>query len=164
MKTALSLQTGTSLRLGVCLLLGMIFLTGCTPARNTHGNLVSDVRYNQVQPYATTRYELRQIWGPPTAVAPFTGGDTWYYIGQKSEVMGIFKEEITDRRVIRVDFDAAGTVTQIAELDPGAGQDIDPVGRQTPTAGKEFTILQQLVGNLGRFNKAKDGTAGSGAP
>ena len=162
MKTALGLQMTSALRLGIFLLLGAIFLTGCTPARNTHGNLVSDVRYNQVHPYETTRYELRQIWGPPTAVAPFTGGDTWYYIGQKSEVMGIFKEEITDRRVIRVDFDTAGTVTQIAELDPGAGQDIDPVNRRTPTAGREFTILQQLVGNLGRFNKAR--TAGSGGP
>lgn len=146
----------------MALLLGLVFLSGCTPARNTHGNLVSDIRYNQVRPYETTRYELRQIWGPPTAVAPFTGGDTWYYIGQKSEVMGIFKEEITDRRIIRVDFDDAGTVVQLAELDPEAGQEVDPVNRQTPTAGKEFTILQQLVGNLGRFNKSR--TAGSGGP
>lgn len=162
MKAVPGLQMICSWRPVLALLLGLVFLAGCTPARNTHGNLVSDIRYNQVRPYETTRYELRQIWGPPTAVAPFTGGDTWYYIGQKSEVMGIFKEEITDRRIIRVDFDDAGTVVQLAELDPEAGQEVDPVNRQTPTAGKEFTILQQLVGNLGRFNKSR--TAGSGGP
>ncbi len=142
------------------LLFCALLLPACTPARNTHGNLISDVRFAQVRPYETTRYELRQIWGPPTVVAPFSGGETWYYIGQQTEVMGIFKKEVVENRIIRVDFDTMETVIEVAELDPEQAVEITPVSRRTPTAGKEFTVLQQLVGNLGRFNPPR--TAGSG--
>ena len=31
------------------------------------------------------------------------------------------------------------------------GQDITPVGRETPTEGTELTLMQQLFGNLGRL-------------
>jgi len=140
----------------------VVLTTACTPNENTRGNLISDLRYSQATPHETTRYELRQIWGPPTAVAPFSEGDTWYYIGQKTEAMGIFKKEIVDSKIVRVDFDAAGTVMHITQLDPETVADIKPNKRKTPTAGKEFTILQQLVGNLGKFNNAGRTAGGSG--
>ena len=31
-------------------------------------------------------------------------------------------------------------------------RDIDPVGRITPTEGRDLTLLQQLFGNIGRFS------------
>jgi hypothetical protein len=33
------------------------------------------------------------------------------------------------------------------------GQEIDPVERKTPTHGNKMTVLEQIVGNLGRFRK-----------
>ena len=131
-----------------------LLFSACTPVENTRGNLISDTRLQKIVPNETTRYELRQIWGPPSAVAPFSDGERWYYIGQKTEVMGIFKKETVDRKVIRVDFDDAGIVKQIAPIDVSEAKDIDPNQRKTSTAGKEFTVIQQFVGNLGRFNAA----------
>ena len=40
------------------------------------------------------------------------------------------------------------------KVDPKLAQNVDIVTRKTPTAGKEFTAVQQFVGNLGKFNKA----------
>ena len=131
---------------------GALAFSGCTPVENTRGNLISETRFEQIHPLETTRYELRQIWGPPSAVSPFSDGDRWYYIGQRTEVMGIFNKETVERKVIRVDFDKGGIVQNIEYLDVTNVADIKPVSRKTPTAGKEFTVLQQLVGNLGRFN------------
>ena len=31
-------------------------------------------------------------------------------------------------------------------------QDVDPVDRETPTEGRDLTLLQQLFGNIGKFS------------
>ncbi|BAE51153.1 hypothetical protein amb2349 [Paramagnetospirillum magneticum AMB-1] len=54
-------------------------------------------------------------------------------------------------------FDRAGTVRAIDNRGLEDGKDVVPAGRETPTAGKELTILQQLMGNVGRFSKPMQG-------
>lgn len=135
-----------------------LILSGCTAAVNTRGNLVPDSKIAQIQPNISTQYDVNSILGPPTLTSPFETEKTWYYSGHQAETMGIFKHEITRQRTVRIDFDDTGVVTDIAELDPEEAQDINFSNRETATAGKEFTFLQQLVGNIGRFNAA--GAAG----
>jgi outer membrane protein assembly factor BamE (lipoprotein component of BamABCDE complex) len=53
--------------------------------------------------------------------------------------------------VIYIAFDAADRVESIGTLDLDDGKKIVFVDRTTPTAGQRITILQQLIGNLGRF-------------
>ncbi len=137
--------------------IGLLMLSACSPLKTTHGNLISDTRFAQVQTEQTTRYELRQMWGPPSAVAPFSGGDRWYYIGQKTETMGVFKQETVEQKIIQVDFDKGGTVMRVEKLDASAMTEVEPSKRKTSTAGKDFTILQQFIGNLGRFNTSQVG-------
>jgi hypothetical protein len=36
-------------------------------------------------------------------------------------------------------------------------EDVPYVREKTPTSGQEMTVLQQFVGNLGRFNKQGEG-------
>ena len=60
--------------------------------------------------------------------------------------------------MIRVKFDSSNndTVTEVAEIDPKQGKDVNLVSRTTPAAGKEFTAVQQFIGNLGRYNGNAD--------
>jgi hypothetical protein len=44
----------------------------------------------------------------------------------------------------------------VEQLDASAGQDVDPVARITPTSGHDLTVLEQVMGNVGRFNKPDD--------
>lgn len=128
-------------------------LAACTPIVATHGNLVSKARYDQIVPLTSTRADVMQSWGPPTTVSPFDP-DTWYYIGETTSQQGIFEADLDKRQMIKVTFDPANgdTVLALSMVSPDQARAIDPVSRRTPTAGREFTVLQQFVGNLGKFN------------
>jgi outer membrane protein assembly factor BamE (lipoprotein component of BamABCDE complex) len=62
---------------------------------------------------------------------------------------------VVERRVLIVRFDQAGVVREIKKLDETNGQDVEMVDRSTPTAGREMTFFEQMLGNVGRFS-AKD--------
>ena len=49
-----------------------------------------------------------------------------------------------------------GVVRDFASLGLEDGRIIELVERKTPTAGNEITFLQQLFGNLGRFEGSSD--------
>ena len=58
-------------------------------------------------------------------------------------------------------FNKQGIVQKVEHLDKQDGRELQIVDRKTPTRGKELTILEQLLGNIGRFGggAADDGTA-----
>lgn len=123
----------------------------CTPTVATRGNMVSEIKLAEIEPQVSTRADVERTWGPPTTVAPFND-KVWYYIGETTKQQGIFEAEVERRQTIKVAFDDNGTVTEIAAIDPKLAKDIEPVDRKTPTAGKEYTALQQMIGNIGKFN------------
>jgi len=53
-----------------------------------------------------------------------------------------------------VRFDDKGVVSSIEALGLEDGRNVELVERATPTAGNEMTILEQVLGNMGKFNKA----------
>lgn len=142
-----------------------LLLTACTPTVNMRGNLIDEYKLAQVQKGVDTRTDVLRKMGSPTTVAPFD--DTvWYYLEQKTEKRGIFDDEVIEDRVVVVMFDANGVVEQINDLD-NKRQDVPYVDRKTPTSGNDFTFMQQMLGNLGKFNKdgaAASPTGGVGAP
>ena len=42
------------------------------------------------------------------------------------------------------------------------GKEITPVARATPAPGRELSFLEQLIGNLGKFNGSSGGGGGGG--
>lgn len=131
----------------------LLAASGCTPTVDTRGNMVSETKISRITPAVSSRADVESYWGPPTTVAPFDP-NIWYYIGETTEQKGIFAPEVEKRQIVRVTFDQGDIVSQIAALDPKNGQEIAFIDRKTPTAGKEFTMFQQFIGNLGKFNSA----------
>lgn len=75
-------------------------------------------------------------------------------ISAKRPKSGIFDPKVVDKKVVVVAFNQDGIVDTIEEIK--ADQiNVPTVRRKTPTSGNEITVLQQLVGNVGRFNKEK---------
>jgi len=128
-------------------------LAACSPTVVTRGNLISETKFQQVQPKVSTRADVMQYWGPPTTTSSFNP-NIWYYIGETTSQKGIYAPEVEKRRMIRIKFDPANndTVVEVADLDPEQARDVQLVGRQTPVAGKDYTVMQQLIGNLGKYN------------
>src|SRR4029079_11874441 len=91
-----------------------------------------------------SREDVIRLVGTPSAVATFNP-NVWYYISQQQETFAFLKPSIVEQHVLQLNFHDAGRLTSLKSYDLKDGQDIDMVSRVTPTAGKELTILEQLL-------------------
>lgn len=138
--------------LSTMLLLG---IAGCEPDVAQTGAQPSPERLAQVK-VGLTKSDVLALIGSPSSTTTF-GDNTWYYIGTRIEYVAFFTPDELDRQILEIDFDKTGTVSRIHNLTKANGQDVAISDQQTPTAGRELGFFEQLVGNVGRFNKKKDG-------
>jgi len=134
------------------LLTCLLSIGACSPVVTTHGNMLPKHKIEAVVPNVTGRGDIVNNWGPPTMVSPFDP-NTWYYVGETDSQQGIFEHDVEKRQLVKITFNAEDKVAEITNVDPKQGKDVDVVSRKTPSAGKEYTAVQQFIGNLGKFNK-----------
>ncbi|CCG42144.1 outer membrane protein assembly factor BamE [Magnetospirillum molischianum] len=128
----------------------------CTPIVELRGNLPPPEQLAEVVVGKSSRDDVQSLLGTPSNVSPFDD-DAWYYVSTVTERVSFFEPDVKERKVIAVLFDRSGTVRAIDTKGLADGHDVIPVGRETPTAGQEMTILKQLLGNMGRFSKPAQG-------
>ena len=104
----------------------------------------------EIVPGRDTREDVIAQLGTPSAISSFQD-NTWYYVGKRQEQVAFFSPDLIDQQVFEVSFDENGRVLSTRLYTKADQQAIDPVDRITPTEGKELTLMQQLLGNLGRF-------------
>ena len=127
--------------------------TACTPTVETRGNLLETYQVQEIVPGRDTRDDVVNKIGSPTTVAPFDN-NTWYYMGSRTAKTAMLDPKITREKIIVVTFANDGYVDKITERRDGR-DDVPIVSRTTPTSGNEMTFVQQMLGNLGRFNAPK---------
>ena len=125
-------------------------IAACTPTQANRGNIVEDFRMNEIVEGVSTRTNVLKSLGSPTTKAPFDD-NIWYYIGQKTEKTGVFDPKVVEEKIVVVAFNEEGIVDVIEEVD-AERMDIPRVRRKTETGGNEVTVMEQLLGNVGRFN------------
>jgi len=125
-------------------------LVACAPTTNIQGNLVRPNDLQQIRVGQDTRASVVARLGNPSTVSNFED-DAWYYVGQRTEQTAFFKPEVIERQVVVIEFGAGGAVSNVRTLDLTDGTDVALVDRETPTAGQSITVLQQIIGNIGRF-------------
>lgn len=133
-------------------IIATVFIIGsCSPTVDERGNMVKEYQVSQITTGVHTRLDVLKIMGSPTTQAPFNE-NLWYYIGQKTEKRGIFDPEVIEEKVVAIKFDPQGVVENIQEID--SDRINIPIERsKTKTHGNELTLPQQLLGNLGKFNR-----------
>ena len=127
--------------------------TGCSPKFNNHGNIPQGELIDSIRIGSSNREQVSAMLGNPSAVATFDN-EAWYYVGSRTSQIAFLDPKILERKVLVVRFDKQGIVRQVERLEKQDGRDIQVVDRKTPTRGKEFTILEQLLGNVGKFTGA----------
>jgi outer membrane protein assembly factor BamE (lipoprotein component of BamABCDE complex) len=139
--------------------LAAIFLAGavigCSGVNDTRGNLPLPEVVEEIKPGRHTQREITSMLGSPSTRATFHQNEYWYYIGEKTLTWAFFKPEVLERKILVVQFDKKGVVEKITQMDASNAKDISLVDRITPTKGKELSVLQQILGNVGRFGKPK---------
>jgi len=135
----------------VCLL--PLVLAACESRVGTRGNLPDPDLIESLEMGISGRDEVTQMLGSPSSVAIFDF-ETWFYISERTETTAFFEPEVVDRKILIVKFDKQGTLASLSGFGLEASHNVEPVERTTPTAGNDVTVLDQILGNLGRFNKA----------
>ncbi len=136
-------------------------LTSCSPNVETRGHIADPDWESQIQAGQATKDDVLAVMGSPSATSSF-GDETWYYITTTRESYAFFKPKITEGNVVRVAFDADGRVNAIDRFTEEQMRKFALSKRETPTEGHQLTMIEQMLGNLGRFNSPAGG--GSGSP
>jgi outer membrane protein assembly factor BamE (lipoprotein component of BamABCDE complex) len=135
--------------------LALLVMTACTPQVSNHGYWLDEAALAQVQPGRTSRDQVLQLLGSPSSQATFDGA-VWYYVSQRTERMSFYQEEVVNQDVVAIAFDDLGTVSGIDRHGLDRAQEVSFVDRETPTSGTELSVLEQFIGNIGRFNPPAD--------
>ncbi len=152
----------------LCILLGVSLALGlgaCVARQDSRGAVIDPERVAQIKEGETTQSAVRQLMGSPSTTTTFaqSGKNTWYYISKQTESVAFLAEETIDQQVLAIEFDDGSRVKSVRHYGLKDGKEIALVDRVTPTKGKELGVLQQLFGNVGKFNSGPSGP-GTGRP
>ena len=136
-------------RLVVAALLGFT-LSGCAAVIENHGYAPDDEAVATISVGQDTRNSVAQKIGRPSVTGVFTE-DGWYYVATTVEKYLYNAPKVIDRRVVAVRFGEDDRVAAVNIYGVKDGRIIDLERQTTPTYGRQLTILQQIFGNLGRF-------------
>lgn len=128
----------------------LIGLTGCETI-DIHGHEVDLDQLKKVNVGKTTKNQVKEIFGTPSAVSTFNN-NTWFYTSDTTSTRAFFSPTILKSNVTRIEFDNKGIVQTLDSLTETDRMVVSHVYRTTPTAGYKFGVIEQLFGNIGRFN------------
>ena len=153
-------------RLFWAILTGTAALAACAPVESQRGYVPDQDAISSIQVGTDTKDMVSKKLGDPSTAATF-GGDTWYYISAHVEQNAFFAPRATDRNVVAVEFSKDGKVTDVHKYTLADGRVVDFVTRETPTRGRELTLIQQIFnavpGQIGQ-SAPTEATPGGGAP
>lgn len=139
----------------------VITISACSTSVEQRGNLPPSDEVAQIHPGKTTKDQVIKILGSPSSVSVFSDKN-WYYISARTKQYAFFSPTLLDQQVYVVDFNDDGVVKAVEHKTLRDGKEIQPIARATPAPGRELSFLEQLIGNLGKFNSGGGG-GGAGA-
>jgi len=107
--------------------------------------------FSQIIKGQSREEDVEAVLGSPTTKASY-GENIWYYISTRKETRGFLAPEITEQKVVAIVFDEEKTVKDIQEYLKKDGKPVELVEKTTPAEGRQLGIVEQLLGNFGRFN------------
>jgi outer membrane protein assembly factor BamE (lipoprotein component of BamABCDE complex) len=129
---------------GFAFALSLAMLTSCSIPVDQQGNIPKPSALAQIKPGVSNKQTVTRLLGSPSSVASFNG-NTWYYIGR----------DILNQQVVAIHFNKSGVVTGVEHKDLQDAEAVTPNPNSTPSEGRQFTFLEQLIGNFGKFNNTK---------
>ncbi len=143
-------------------------VTACNPVLRSHGYVPPTNQEQDIEVGDAQSTVVAQM-GNPSTRAMFDE-NVWYYISSTREELAFLTPKTRSRSITAISFDETGAVTEIDEYDLEDGRQFALTSRETPTRGRELTILEQLFGNLGRLpvqqlpGQEQDLPGGAGGP
>jgi outer membrane protein assembly factor BamE (lipoprotein component of BamABCDE complex) len=130
-----------------------------SPTTVQRGIFIDPDRLKELNPGTTTRADVETLLGTPTAKGSFDD-NTWIYVAETTHTRIGRMPGVSKQNVLVLSFDEGGVLRGVKGLDQKDAQDVDMVERTTPSPGTEASVMQQLLGNIGKFNPTGAPTSG----
>jgi len=135
----------------LCSSLWLAGLAACSPTIQQEGNVPDPDQVVQINPGVDDKNRVTQLLGSPSSVSAFQDR-TWYYISRRTEQTAFLDPQVVEQEVLAISFDSKNIVQDMKVYGLENGRLVSMQDRITPTHGNDLTFVQQLLGNLGRFN------------
>jgi len=122
----------------------------CAPVVGQNGFQAIDAKPTDIVAGTDTRQTVLTKLGSPSTTSAFESDTIWYYVSQTTEKYTYNRPQVTQRSVTEITFNAGGQVAGVRTLGLDDGERVSMNGRETPTRGRQLTILEQLLGNVAR--------------
>jgi outer membrane protein assembly factor BamE (lipoprotein component of BamABCDE complex) len=138
--------------LAACAILSVALgVSACGPRMYAGGNKVLAENLERIQPGELSKSQVQRILGTPSSTSLY-GQETWLYISRTEEAVAFFKPEETSRQIIAITFNKDDMVDSVREYSQKDGRQVMVSEKKTPTAGHDMGVLEQIIGNIGRFS------------
>ena len=130
----------------------ILSLPACAAVQNQRGYVPEMPIMDNIVVGEDTKASVSQKLGNPTLNGAFDDS-TWYYVSSFDVQAAFFPSQSLEREIYAVQFTPEGQVASVDVLGLEDGREVDYVARETPTNGRDMTILQQIFnavpGNIG---------------
>lgn len=151
-------------RFSLCCLV-LVSLAACSVVeapRTLRGAQVDPEDLKQLVVGTSTKKDVESLIGSPTSKGTFD--DRWFYISQTTHTRIGQLPGVDKQSVVVLSFDQGGVLRGMEQRGMKDARAVAMVSRTTPSPGSEASFLQQLLGNVGRFNAGGLAGGGSSAP
>lgn len=146
------------------MLLLCLSVTACgwlLPPPQVRGNKVDADQLKELVPGTSTKANVTALIGSPTQKATFDE-NSWLYITETTRARVGQTLGVLDQGVVVLTFDDRGILTDVKRLTKADATPVAIATRTTPSPGTEASFMQQLLGNIGKFNPTGTGGFGTG--
>jgi len=139
-----------ALAAGLLLPAAVAGLSACAPVASYSGFQAIESDPKDVKIGTDTKSTVRGRLGSPSATGAFDT-NTWFYMNQLKTRIAFKRPEVIARNITQITFNKdSELVESVNTLTLKDGKIVAFNGRETPTRGRELTILEQILGNVGR--------------
>ncbi|MBL8556250.1 MAG: outer membrane protein assembly factor BamE [Phenylobacterium sp.] len=125
-------------------------LSACSPITSYSGFQAIDSDPKDVKIGTDTKSTVRAKLGSPSVQSTFDP-NVWFYVNQIKERVAFRRPKVTARNVTAIAFNKDSELVETVNVYTlKDGKVIAYNARETPTRGREMTILEQLLGSVGR--------------
>ena len=127
-------------------------LSACVATENKSGQVIRKEALESLKEGESTKDDVLGKLGSPSTVSDF-GPERWYYMSKTTKTVAVLSPEVTDLKVVEIEFSDDGKIKHLTKFTKADMKNLSYAQDKTPTAGQEYTLIKQLLGNIGRFNK-----------
>ena len=121
----------------------------CAPTVAYNGFQAREDKPQDVKVGVDTKSTVLARLGSPSTVATFEP-NIWYYVSQMTEKVAYKNPRVQTREVVSIKFGADEKVAEVKTYGLKNGFEIAYNKAETPTRGRELSVIEQLLGNIGR--------------